>query len=137
MLRIEVSRNSTSFQRDLSDKIKGSNKEILKSIQEKSEKTIQKYLKSVNTRPCYIKYEHCIERIDAEIKNKKTRSHMKKFAEKLSKCKSYTQAVENSGLSKSQIETVRTHFKKLGISPITLRNQVKMDELYLPDFDRE
>lgn len=135
MLRIEVSQNSTSFQRDLSDEIKGSNKEILKTIQEDAQKTIQKYLKSVNTGSCYVKYERCIERIDTEVRNRDTRSHMKRFAEKLSKCKSYAQAVENSGLSKSQIKTVRAHFKKLGISPITLRNQVKMDELYLPDFD--
>ena len=137
MLRIEVSRNSASFQRSLSDEIKGSNQKILKTIQEDAQRTIQKYLKSVNTGRCYIKFERCIERIDAEIKNRKTRSHMKKFAEKLSKCKSYAQAVENSGLSKSQIKTVRSHFKKLGISPITLRNQAKMDELSLPGFDRK
>lgn len=137
MLRIEVSRNSASFQRSLSDEIKGSNKKILKTIQEESEKTIQKYLKSVNTGSCYVKYERCIERIDAEVKNRDTRNHMKKFVKKLSKCKSYAQAVENSGLSKSQIKTARSHFKKLGISPITLRNQAKIDELSLPGFDRK
>ena len=86
---------------------------------------------------CYVKYERCIERIDAEVKNRDTRNHMKKFVKKLSKCKSYAQAVENSGLSKSQIKTARSHFKKLGISPITLRNQAKIDELSLPGFDRK
>lgn len=134
MLRIEVSRSSTSFQRGLSDEVKGSNRKILKTIQEDAQKTIQKYLKSINTGSCYVKYERCIERIDAEIKNRKTRSHMKRFAKKLAKCKSFAQAVENSGLSNSQIKTVRAQFKKLGISPITLRNQAKIEKLQLPCF---
>ena len=57
---------------------------------------------------------------------------LKRFAEKLSKCKSYAQAVENSGLSESQIKTVRGKFRKIGISPITLRNNAKMEKLHFP-----
>ena len=134
MLRIEVSRSSTSFQRGLSDEVKGSNQKILKTIQQDAERTIKNYLKSVNTGKHYVKYEECIERIDTEVRNKETRSHMKRFAKKLAKCKSFAQAVENSGLSKSQIKTVRAQFKKLGISPITLRNQAKIEKLQLPCF---
>ena len=132
MLRIEVSRSSASFKRGLSDEVKGSNSKILKTIMDESEATIAKYLKSVNTGARYVKYEHCLNLIDAEVKNVHTRGHMKQFAEKLSKCKSYTQAVENSGLSESQIKTVRGQFRKIGISPITLRNNAQMEKLHFP-----
>ncbi|WP_283675475.1 hypothetical protein [Butyricicoccus sp. Marseille-Q5471] len=132
MLRIEVSRSSASFKRGLSDEVKGSNCKILKTIMDESETTIAKYLKSVNTGARYVKYEHCLNLIDSEVKNVHTRGHMKQFAEKLSKCKSYAQAVENSGLSESQIKTVRGQFRKFGISPITLRNNAEVEKLHFP-----
>ena len=56
MLRIEVSRSSASFKRELSDEVKGSNSKILKSIMDESEATIAKYLKSVNMGAHYVKY---------------------------------------------------------------------------------
>ena len=132
MLRIEVSRSSASFKRGLSDEVKGSNSKILKTIMDESEATIAKYLKSVNTGVRYVKYEQCLNLIDSEVKNVHTRGHMKQFAEKLSKCKSYAQAVENSGLSESQIKTVRRQFQKIHISPITLRNNAEVEKLHLP-----
>lgn len=132
MLRIEVSRSSASFKRELSEEVKGSNSKILKNIMDESEATIAKYLKSVNMGARYVKYEQCLNLIDSEVKNVHTRRHMKRFVEKLSKCKSYTQAVENSGLSESQIKTVRGRFRKIGISPITLRNNAEVEKLHFP-----
>ena len=51
------------------------------------------------------------------------------LVDKLSDCKSYEQAIQNSGLSKSQLRTVDKQFKKLGISPVTLRNKALFDRL--------
>ena len=128
MLRIEVSRTSAKFKRGLSDEIKGSNKEILHTVMEESEDTIHKYLKSLRADTVYVKYEECIQLIGT-VKSKKTRAHMKLLVDKLSDCKSYTQAIENSGLSKSQLRTVDKQFKELSISPITLRNKAPFDRL--------
>ncbi len=128
MLRIEVSRTSAKFKRGLSDEIKGSNKEILHTVMEESEDTIHKYLKSLHADAVHVKYEECIQLIGT-VKSKKTRAHMKLLVDKLSDCKSYTQAIENSGLSKSQLRTVDKQFKELSISPITLRNKAPFDRL--------
>lgn len=46
MLRFEVSRSGAKFKRGLSDEVKGSNKEILKTVMNESEKTIHSYMKS-------------------------------------------------------------------------------------------
>ena len=43
MLRFEVSRSGAKFKRGLSDEVKGSNKEILKTVINESEKTIHSY----------------------------------------------------------------------------------------------
>ncbi len=43
MLRFEVSRSGAKFKRGLSDEVKGSNKEILKTVMNESEKTIHSY----------------------------------------------------------------------------------------------
>ena len=43
MLRFEVSRSGSKFKRGLSDEVKGSNKEILKTVINESEKTIHSY----------------------------------------------------------------------------------------------
>lgn len=128
MLRIEVSRASAKFKRGLDDEIKGSNKKILHTVMEESEDTIRKYLNSLHADAVHVKYEECIRQIGT-VKGKKTREHMKLLVDKLSDCKSYEQAIQNSGLSKSQLRTVDKQFKKLGISPITLRNKAPFDRL--------
>lgn len=40
---------------------------------------------------------------------------MRLLAEKLSDCKSYAQAVINSGLTENKLRTVRKQFEKLGV----------------------
>lgn len=130
MLRIEVSRTSAKFKRGLSDEIKGSNKKILHTVMEESEDTIRKYLKSLHADAVHVKYEECIRQIGT-VKGKKTREHMKLLVDKLSDCKSYEQAIQNSGLSKSQLRTVDKQFGKLGISPITFRNKAPFDRLQI------
>lgn len=54
---------------------------------------------------------------------------MRLLAEKLSDCKSYAQAVKNSGLSENKLRTVRKQFEKLGVQPATLRDTAGIDEL--------
>lgn len=130
MLRIEVSRTSAKFKRGLGDEIKGSNKKILHTVMKESEDTIRKYLKSLHADAVHVKYAECIRQIGT-VKGKKTREHMKMLTDKLSGCKSYEQAIQNSGLSKSQLRTVDKQFKKRGISPVTLRNKAPFDRLQI------
>ncbi len=132
MLRIEVARKSASFKRGLSKEIKGNNSKILRTIMEESESTIKKYLKTIYTGSSYVKYKQCIELVKDQVKNKRTLENMLQLAEKLAKCKSFSQAVENSGLSNSQLQTVRKHFISLGISPITLRNSSSLETIKSP-----
>lgn len=130
MLRFEISRTSAKFKRGLSDEIKGSNKKILHTVMEDSEKEIHKYLKSIHADEPFVKYEECIRQIET-IPSKKKRMHMKLLTDKLSDCKSYRQAVKNSGLSASQLRAAEKAFQELGISPISLRNQTPFDKLQI------
>ena len=132
MLRFEISRTSAKFKRGLSNEIKGSNQKILHTIMKDSEKTIQQYLQSIHANETFVKYEECMRQI-ATVKSKTTRKHMKTLAEKLSDCKTYRQAVENSGLSASQLRAVEKAFHNLGISPITLRNSAPFDKLQVTE----
>lgn len=130
MLRFEVSRSSAKFKRGLSDEIKGSNKKILKTVMDESEQTISAYMKKLHAERPFVRYAECMARI-AAVKHAGTRKNMRLFAEKLSKCKSYQQAVDNSGLSENKLRTVRRQFEKLGIQPITLRDSAEIAELRL------
>lgn len=128
MLRFEVSRSGAKFKRGLSDEIKGSNKEILKTVMNESEKTIHSYMKKLHANLPFVRYSDCIARIET-VKHSATRKNMRLLAEKLSDCKSYAQAVINSGLSENKLRTVRKQFEKLGVQPATLRDTAGIDEL--------
>ena len=132
MLRFEISRTSAKFKRGLSAEVKGSNPKILHTIMKNSEKTIQQYLQSIHVNATFVKYEECMQQIGT-VKSKAKRKHMKTLAEKLSDCKTYRQAVENSGLSASQLRAVEKAFHNLGISPITLRNSAPFDKLQVTE----
>ena len=128
MLRFEVSRSGAKFKRGLSDEVKGSNKEILKTVMNESEKTIHSYMKKLHANLPFVRYSDCIARIET-VKHSATRKNMQLLVEKLSDCKSYAQAVKNSELSESQLRTVRKQFKELGIQPITLKDKSEIEEL--------
>ena len=128
MLRFEVSRSGSKFKRGLSDEVKGSNKEILKTVINESEKTIHSYMKKLHANLPFVRYSDCIARIET-VKHSATRKNMRLLVEKLSDCKSYAQAVKNSGLSENKLRTVRKQFEKLGVQPATLRDTAGIDEL--------
>lgn len=128
MLRFEVSRSGAKFKRGLSDEVKGSNKEILKTVMNESEKTIHSYMKKLHANLPFMRYSDCIARIET-VKHSATRKNMRLLVEKLSDCKCYAQAVKNSGLSESQLRIVRKHFEKLGIQPATLKDKSEIEEL--------
>lgn len=128
MLRFEVSRSGAKFKRGLSDEVKGSNKEILKTVMNESEKTIHSYMKKLHANLPFVRYSDCIARIET-VKHSATRKNMRLLVEKLSDCKSYAQAVKNSELSESQLRTVRKQFKDLGIQPITLKDKSEIEKL--------
>ena len=134
MLRIEVARSSAKFKRGLSDKVKGSNQEIIHTVMEASRLTIHEYLEDLHADEEFVKYDECLQRI-REVKSKKTREHMCKLVKKLSDCKSYAKAVENSKLSKKQLRTAEEEFQKLGISPITIRNKAPFESLRIAESD--
>lgn len=128
MLRFEVSRSGAKFKRGLSDEVKGSNKEILKTVMNESEKTIHSYMKKLHANLPFVRYSDCMAKVEA-VKHASTRKNMRLLVKKLSDCKCYAQAVKNSELSESQLRTVRKQFKKLGIQPITLKDKAEIEEL--------
>ena len=128
MLRFEVSRSGAKFKRGLSDEVKGSNKEILKTVMNESEKTIHSYMKKLHANLPFVRYSDCIARIET-VKHSAVRKNMQLLVEKLSDCKSYAQAVKNSGLSENKLRTVRKQFEKLGVQPATLRDTAGIEEL--------
>ena len=128
MLRFEVSRSGAKFKRGLSDEVKGSNKEILKTVMNESEKTIHSYMKKLHANLPFVRYSDCIARIET-VKHSAMRKNMRLLVEKLSDCKSYAQAVKNSGLSENKLRTVRKQFEKLGVQPMTMRDTAGIDEL--------
>lgn len=128
MLRFEVSRSGAKFKRGLSDEVKGSNKKILKTVMDESEDTIRSYMEMLHADLPFVRYSDCITRIET-VKYSSTRKNMQLLVEKLSDCKSYAQAVKNSGLSENKLRTVRKQFEKLGVQPATLRDTAGIDEL--------
>ena len=128
MLRFEVSRSGAKFKRGLSDEVKGSNKKILKTVMNESEEAIHSYMKKLHANLPFVRYSDCIARIET-VKHSATRKNMRLLVEKLSDCKSYAQAVKNSGLSENKLRTVRKQFEKLGVQPATLRDTAGIDEL--------
>ena len=128
MLRFEVSRSGAKFKHGLSDEVKGSNKEILKTVMNESEKTIHSYMKKLHADLPFVRYSDCMAKVEA-VKHASTRKNMRLLVKKLSDCKCYAQAVKNSELSESQLRTVRKQFKKLGIQPITLKDKAEIEEL--------
>ena len=128
MLRFEVSRSGAKFKRGLSDEVKGSNKEILKTVMNESEKTIHSYMKKLHADLPFVRYSDCMAKIET-MKHASTRKNMRLLVKKLSDCKCYAQAVKKSELSESQLRTVRKQFEKLGIQPITLKDKSDIEEL--------
>ena len=128
MLRFEVSRSGAKFKHGLSDEVKGSNKEILKTVMNESEKTIHSYMKKLHADLPFVRYSDCMAKVET-VKHASTRKNMRLLVKKLSDCKCYAQAVKNSELSESQLRTVRKQFKKLGIQPITLKDKAEIEEL--------
>ena len=128
MLRFEVSRSGAKFKRGLSDEVKGSNKKILKTVMNESEKIIHSYMKKLHANLPFVRYSDCIARIET-VKHSATRKNMRLLVEKLSDCKSYAQAVINSGLTENKLRTVRKQFEKLGVQPVTMRDTAEIEEL--------
>ena len=128
MLRFEVARSGAKFKRGLSDEVKGSNKKILKTVMNESEKIIHSYMKKLHANLPFVRYSDCIARIET-IKHSATRKNRRLLVEKLSDCKSYAQAVKNSGLSENKLRTARKQFEKLGVQPVTMRDTAGIDEL--------
>ena len=128
MLRFEVARSGAKFKRGLSDEVKGSNKKILKTVMDESEDTIRSYMEMLHADLPFVRYSDCIARIET-VKHSAARKNMRLLVEKLSDCKSYAQAVKNSGLSENKLRTVRKQFEKLGVQPVTMRDTAGIDEL--------
>ena len=128
MLRFEVARSGAKFKRGLSDEVKGSNKKILKTVMNESEKIIHSYMKKLHANLPFVRYSDCIARIETS-KHSATRKNRRLLVEKLSDCKSYAQAVKNSGLSENKLRTARKQFEKLGVQPVTMRDTAGIDEL--------
>ena len=111
----------------------GSNWSILKQLGEKSEEILQWYIKRLQpVHVPYVRYRDAVELIES-VKGKQNRKRMLYLLRKASDRESLTAALEKLGeeygLSKGQCGRVLKSFEKLGISPITLKNNSNFDEL--------
>ena len=82
----------------------------------------------------YLRYEDAVKRIEqVQLLKEKTRDRMLYLLRKTSDKDSLTAGVEHlkirDNLNKSQLNTILNKFKRLGISPITLRNDSRLNML--------
>ena len=115
------------------DGMDGSNWNILKKLGESSEKILQWYIKRLQpVHAPYVRYRDAVELIES-VKGKENRKRMLFLLRKTSDCESLTTALEKMedrhGLSKGQCRGVLKQFEKLGVHPITLKNNSDYDKL--------
>jgi len=127
VLRVETQLRRNGMKKWTSkDTMSGSNWYILKKLWKNSEKIIRWYIKRLQTvEGQYVRYEDAVSAVKI-IKGKKTRERMLYLLRKTSDSETLTAALEKLrkkyGLNNSQQRTILKQFKKLKISPITLKN---------------
>lgn len=106
---------------------------IIKALGKNVEKILNWYLKQMQAATeHYLRYQDAVD-IVSQVKGNKTRERMLFLLRKTSDSETLTAALEKLRrefcLKKSQCRNVLKKFEKLGISPITLQNASKYDEL--------
>lgn len=111
----------------------GSNWSIIKKLGEQSEEILQWYLRRLQpVNASYVRYSDAVDMIES-VKGKKNREWMLYLLRKTSDSESLSAALEKLrkkyGLNKNQCRNVLKKFKKISISPITLKSSSNYDKL--------
>ena len=106
---------------------------IIKALGKNIEKILNWYLKRLQpATENYLRYQNAVD-IVSQVKGKKTRERMLFLLRKTSDSVTLTAALEKlrkeCNLNKNQCRNVLKKFEKFGVSPITLPNTSKCDEL--------
>lgn len=134
VLRLEAQLRRKALKKWVSGKRPGSNWEIIRDVYKNRKKIINWYLDRLQPQ-CekYVRYADAVSLVESAKLKRKTRERMLYLLRKASDRNSLSATLDDLRdkyhLSKSQCNTVLKKFKKLGISPITLRNDSDFDEL--------
>lgn len=134
LLRFEAELKRPALKKHLGKAAMATNQGILLAAAEKAREVIQWYLDRMQS-ACkqYLRYADAVALVESAKLKRKTRDRMLYLLRKTSDKDSLTAALEDlqtkHHLSKSQCNTILKKFQKLGISPITLRNDSDFDEL--------
>lgn len=133
VLRLEAQLRRKGMKKWVSKGDMGNNWDIIRSVGENPEKVLCWYLDRLQPVVAdYVRYEDGATSVSA-VKGKKTRERMLYLLRKTSDSRDLTAALEKLrdkyDLNINQCNTVLKEFKKLGISPITLRNDSYDDKL--------
>lgn len=134
ILRLEAELKRPALKARLGKSALDTNYKLLSSAAQKTEKVIRWYLSRMQpTCGRYLRYEDAVETVENCGFKKKTRRKMLFLLRKTSDSESLTTALDKLKkkrcLSKTQCRNILKKFEKLGISPITLRNNSKFEEL--------
>ena len=135
ILRLEAELKRPALKKHIGKKRMYDNQSILIAASRKCPKVINWYINRLQPK-CdqYLRYEDAVEQIKhVQLLKEKTRNRMLYLLRKTSDKDSLTTALEHlkirENLSNSQCNSILKKFKRLGISPITLRNDSKFDTL--------
>lgn len=133
VLRLEAQLRRKTLKKWVSGKKLGSNWEIIRDVYKNRKKVINWYLERIQPKGDIVRYADAVDLINETKMTSKSRDRMLYLLRKTSDCDSLSAALDDLKdkfhLNKSQCNTVLKKFRKLGISPITLRNNSDFDEL--------
>ena len=135
ILRLEAELKRPALKKHIGKITMYENQNILVAASQKCPKVISWYVNRLQPR-CkhYLRYEDAVKQVrQVQLLKEKTRSRMLYLLRKTSDRDSLAAALEDlrtkENLSKSQCSNILKKFKRLGISPITLRNDSTFDTL--------
>ena len=135
ILRLEAELKRPALKKHIGKITMYENQNILVAASQKCPKVISWYVNRLQPH-CkhYLRYEDAVKQVrQVQLLKEKTRSRMLYLLCKTSDRDSLAAALEDlrtkENLSKSQCSNILKKFKKLGISPITLRNDSEFDTL--------
>ena len=133
ILRLEA-----NLGRDARKKRIGKQPDVFHDLREsakKADKVLNWYIRRIlrNCTGAHLRYEDAVEQVQSANLKSKTKDRMLCLLRKTSDSKSLSAAMEKTqiafGLSKPQIERVFWKLNKLGINPLTLRNDAQMETI--------
>ena len=134
VLRLEAQLRRRALKRWLPGKKLGNNWETIRNIYKSRKKILKWYLDRIQPTGQYVRYRDAASLIKNSKLKKKTRERMLYLLRKTSDTEPLSTALaamkKEFGLNRNQCNMVLKKFRKLGISPITLTNDSRFEELH-------